>query len=256
MKSERAKAEAQQPDPLFSKTRWSMVLRAKDQSTEAMNTLCEKYREPLVVWLRARQNEFHPLEPEDLVDGFLSAKLEEQFLKNIAPVKGRFRTFMLTCLRNYVSSEFRKLKAVVRGGNKPHVSLEQTNEEGRPIVEPVSAEPGPDRAYDAAWAQTIVENAHYRLEAELATRGHVPLWEALQPHLYKEEGAPCYAQIAKQFGMTENALGTAACRFRKRLRQLILEELRETVATEEDFATEAKHFRELFSPAPYPAAVA
>jgi RNA polymerase sigma-70 factor (ECF subfamily) len=233
---------------LFSNTHWSLVLRAQDQSAAALNTLCEKYREPLLVWLRNRQHTFRPLEPEDLVNGFLSAKLEQQFLKDVAPEKGKFRAFVLKCLDHYVKSESRKCKAGVRGGDKPHVAIEETDEQGQPIIEPVSVETGPDQAYDRVWAQTILGNAIYRLEAELTSKGHLPVWEALQPHLYEEKQAPSYARIAQRFGFSEGSLYTAACRIRQRLRELLIEELEETVASPEDFEEERKHFRELFSP--------
>ncbi|MCX6925359.1 MAG: hypothetical protein NT154_19435 [Verrucomicrobia bacterium] len=161
---------------------------------------------------------------------------------------------MLTCLQTYITREVRQLRAGIRGGDKQHLSIEETDEEGQAIIEPASADAGPDKQYDRAWAEAILENAKYRLEAELAPKGHLPLWEALQPNLYGEAEAKCYAQIGMQFGLTEAALCTAASRIRKRLRELLLQELRETVACQEDFDEERKHFREMFVHGPASAA--
>jgi len=212
MKAKRGTAEASSND-LFSKTNWGLVMRARDESTVALNTLCQKYRKPLLIWFQC-QHQFRPLEPEDMVNGFLASKLQEQFLKTITPGRGKFRGFVLECLRNYVTSEWRKAKAEKRGGRSPHQAIEATNENGRLIAEPVSADPHADEAYDRAWAQSILSNAIARLEAELAAKGHLPLWHALQPHLYDEEEAPSYGRIAKQLGISENALYTAAHRLR------------------------------------------
>ena len=242
-------------DPLFPNTQWSLVLRARDESTVSLNTLCGKYREPLLIWLRCRQHKFPRLDPEDLVNGFLASKLQQQILKTVTPDKGKFRSFVLTCLNNYVKDELDKGNAGMRGGLKPHHSIDETDEEGRPIVEPIHADPGADEAIDRAWGLVILGNATRRLEAELNPKGLLPLWESLQSHLYEEAEAPGYDQLAKKLGRSKEVLYSAALRIRHRLKALIREEVRETVASEKDFDDELKRFIHLFSRPHPPGAV-
>jgi RNA polymerase sigma-70 factor (ECF subfamily) len=248
MKSKQGKEKARSDsDQLFPNTHWSLVLRTRDESTVALNTLCKKYYKPLLIWLRCRQHKFRPLEAEDLLNGFLASKLRQHFLRNINPGKGKFRSFVLVCLDRYATDELQKCNAAIRGGGKPRPALEERDERGQAIIEPVSAEPGADEAYDMAWGHVILASAVCRLEAELASKGHLPLWEALQPHLYEEAEAPSYGQIAKELGISRNALYTVAHRIRKRLNALIREEVRETVASQEDFDEELNRFINLFS---------
>ncbi len=254
MKPTKGKDNAES-DQLFPNTHWSLVLRARDESTVALNTLCEKYREPLLIWLRCRKHKLARLEPEDLVNGFLASKLQQQILKTVTPDKGKFRSFVLVCLANYVKDELGKCNAEMRGGLKPHYSIEETDEEGRPIVEPVGADPSADEHYDRVWGLTILANAIRRLEAELNCKGHLPLWIALEPHLYEEVEAPSFGQIAKELGMSPNVVYTATLRIRRRLKALIREEVRETVVSQTDLDEELRRFIHLFSRPHRPGAV-
>ena len=233
-------------EQLFPNTQWTLVVRAREGATEALNTLCTKYRRPLLIWLQGRIRELHGLEPEDLVNGFLASKLEHKILKAAEQTKGKFRAFVRTCLNNYVKDELSKLNARMRGGGVLHQSVDESDEDGRPLVEPASPDASADQEYDRAWGLVILASAIRRLEDELSRKGHLPLWKRLEPLLYEVTEAPGYEAIAKEFGMAPATLHTVAFRIRKRLRTLIREELKETVASEEDFEAEIKEFIGLF----------
>src|SRR6266511_718927 len=94
---------------LFATTQWSLVLRARDKSQAAVSALCGSYWQPAVRWLRARG--YRDQDAEDLVQGFLAHALERNFLNGVAAEKGRFRTFLLKCLRNYVADQHDKAAA-------------------------------------------------------------------------------------------------------------------------------------------------
>src|SRR6185503_11577468 len=170
---------------LFPNTQWTLVLRARDGATAALNTLCLKYRRPLLIWLQGRQREFHGLEPEDLVNGFLASKLQQKILKAASADKGKFRSFVRACLNNYIKDELSKHNAQMRGGRIPHQSVDESDEDGRPLVEPVSADASADKEYDRAWGLAILASAIGRLEDELCRKGHLALWKRLEPLLYE-----------------------------------------------------------------------
>ena len=79
---------------LFAVTRWSLVLRARDKSEAALNTLCQTYRQPIITCLRAWG--YSPEDAEDLAQEFLARGMERDFLNNVGQEKGKFRTFLLT----------------------------------------------------------------------------------------------------------------------------------------------------------------
>jgi hypothetical protein len=101
---------ADQPVGVFAITHWSVVMRAKDDSTLALNALCPAYRSPLIIWLRCHREK--PEGAEDCVQGFFEHLLSHDFLWGVAREKGRFRTFLLGAVQNYLLSLFSKPGAV------------------------------------------------------------------------------------------------------------------------------------------------
>jgi RNA polymerase sigma-70 factor (ECF subfamily) len=229
---------------LFAPTHWSLVLRARDKSETALGSLCSSYRQPLLVWLRSRNNTPH--DAEDLVQGFLTHMLRGNFLSNVAKEKGKFRTFLLRCLKNYLSDQRELGQAAKRGGGKAQESLDELTEDGQRICDPAAGDAAPDLEYDRAWARTVLSNALRRLEAECARQGHAALCTALQPILFAEETASPYREIGTRLGMSEDAVKVAAHRIRKRLKGLIRDEIRQTVENEEDVEEEVRYLIQLF----------
>jgi hypothetical protein len=117
---------------------------------------------------------------------------------------------------------------------------------------PASASPSPDQEYDRTWAAAILAGAFQRLSAECARAGHAALCVALEPALFADADAPAYTQIAHNLGMTEAAVKMAALRIRQRLKALIRDEVRQTVASEDDLQEELRYLLSLFSKASPP----
>ena len=146
---------------LFTSTHWSVVLRAKDKSEAALNSLCAAYRSPLLVWLRARGTRAE--DAEDLVQGFFAHLLKREFLANVAREKGRFRTFLLNAFQNYLRDRRDHDHAEKRGGGQAPDSLDQTDDDGQAIHDPAFAGVSPDVAYDQAWAKAVLDGAFQRV---------------------------------------------------------------------------------------------
>jgi RNA polymerase sigma-70 factor (ECF subfamily) len=70
------------------------------------------------------------------------------------------------------------------------------------------------------------------------------LFEQLKPMLTGGEPAEGYAQVVRQFGMSETAVKTAAFRLRKRYGHLLREQIAQTVADPTEIEEE---IRDLFS---------
>jgi RNA polymerase sigma-70 factor (ECF subfamily) len=234
-----------EPPPLFDLTRWSIIRRARDESTVALNALFTQYRQPLLTHLRARG--CGPDQAEDLVQGFCAHLLGRDFLANVAQGKGRFRTWLLNALQNYIRDEYAKQKTLKRGQGRVPASLDEAREDGTPLLDPAADTTPADREFDRAWAQSVLTNALNRLGRDCATTGHTALFQALEPVLFAEETSPSYREIAEQLAMTEGAVKVAAHRIRARLKGLIREEVLQTVANQKDWEEEVRYLISLFS---------
>src|SRR5204862_1398091 len=131
---------------LFAATQWSLVLRARDKSEAALESLFAHYRDPLLVWLRIQG--YTLPDAEDILQGFMQGLLRREALSGVAREKGRFRTFLLRCLKNYLRDEHDKKVTAKRGAGQAIESLDETDEEGRAIFEPASRGATPDLEYD------------------------------------------------------------------------------------------------------------
>jgi RNA polymerase sigma-70 factor (ECF subfamily) len=233
---------AQQPG-IFPDTRWSLILQLrmpkdKESVAEALNELCRAYWQPLYIYLRRSGREAEAA--KDSVQGFLAYFLSKRGFERIGPTDGRFRHFLLGALRNYLVSEARKEQAVKRGGEADVVPLdvEQAEEVFRAeAAESLSAE----AAFDRQWAQTVWTQALRRLRQEQVLRGKEQAFEALKPYL-AEEAKRGNAHVAAQAGLSPSAVAVAVHRLRRRLRELVLEELAQTVGTKSDLDNELNYF--------------
>ncbi len=231
-------------DPLFAATQWSLVLRAQGKSEAALNSLCQHYRQPLIVWLRSRGNTLH--DAEDLVQSLFASLLGRNFLGTVAKEKGRFRTFLLRCLKNHVADMRAKHSAARRGDGQPVESLELTFDGEDKIHDPADLKPSPDLEFDRAWAASLLANALRRLHEECARQGHAALCAELEPVMFCDDTASGYREIGNRLGMSEAAVKMAASRIRVRLKGLVRDEVLQTISNEQDWQGEVQYLMQLF----------
>lgn len=230
---------------LFEQTHWSIVLRARDQSEAALETLCRRYRRPLLVWLRGRGCPTD--DAEDIVQGLFAALLARRFLLSVDREKGRFRNFLLRSLKNHWLDQQARIRAMRRGGGVVPASLDETDEGGELVRQVSDDDTGPDLAYDRAWASELLENSLSQLKAECARLKHSRLFAELEPSLYGEEQGDRYRAVGDRLGMSEGAVKVAASRLRSRLRAIIQEEIRQTIADPDEWESEVRYLMGLFA---------
>ena len=240
-----ASGQSERGAGLFPNTHWSIVQRAGSQSSTALNALFTQYRPAMLAYLVARGD--LGSQAEDRVQGFCLHLLQRDFLANVGREKGKFRTFLLNSLQNYIRDQCDRETALKRGAGSEPDSLEETGSDGQPLHDPEAGTPSADVQYDRAWAQAILQNALRRLHEECGRTGHAPLCQALEPVLYQEDTAPSYREVAERLGMTEGAVKVAAHRIRARLKRLIREETLQTVASPQDLEEELGYLISLFA---------
>jgi RNA polymerase sigma-70 factor (ECF subfamily) len=225
----------------FTTTHWSVVLEAQGESPaaqEALEKLCRVYWWPLYGFVR-RQG-YTPEEAQDLTQGFFELLLERRDLNAVRQEKGRLRSFLLASLKHFMANERRDAATIKRGGGRTLIPLDgiasdDSSEFDRSDM--LSA----DLLYDRRWAFTVLDRVFARLREESQGSAGAPLLERLNTLLSEEPDRPSQAEIAREFGMTENAVKQAFHRLRQRYRQLLREEVAHTVATPAEIEDELRH---------------
>ena len=218
----------------FATTHWSVVLAAgSPESTrykEALETLCRTYWFPLYAYLRRRGCNAH--QAEDHVQGFFTYLLEKPSLHRVDPQFGKFRSFLLATLKHFLTDERDRIQAQKRGGGHKVLSLDFETAESQYAIEPahnLSA----DKIFERHWALTVLKRTMDRLKAELTSENKQNLFIILRIYLTQEESSVPYRDVATKLGMTEGAMKGAVYRLRKRYRELLFEEIAQTVATKD-----------------------
>jgi DNA-directed RNA polymerase specialized sigma24 family protein len=225
---------------VFATTHWSVVLAAGQVDTaaahSALEVLCRTYWFPLYAYVRRRWHQ--PEEAQDLTQEFFLRLIEKQSVRLANSERGKFRSFLLTSLKNFLINEWEKGRAAKRGGTSFR-PVAWDDAESRYLAEP-SRDLTPDRLFDKRWAVTIVERAQHRLREEYAAANKLPMFEQLQGHVWGE-GAVGYADSAARLNTTEGALRIATHRMKDRFRSLLREEVAHTAASAEEIDAELRY---------------
>ena len=230
--------------PEFPTTRWS-VLRQLDASqtqvaSAALETLCRAYRYPIYAYLRRAGHT--PEDAEDWTQGFFAYLIKRRLANRAAPEKGHFRSFLLGSIKNYISTEQRKLAAQKRGGGQGVVSLDALTVEERYAQEPV-AQHTPETLFELSWAREVMARSIAALEREYARSGRERAFALLKPCLYRDADAQSYASIALDLGKSEDSIKTGVLRLRQRFQQCLRAQLIDTVAEPAQVEDELSHLR-------------
>jgi RNA polymerase sigma-70 factor (ECF subfamily) len=232
----------------FTTTHWSVVLAARDgdsrQAREALEKLCHTYWPPLYAYIR--REGYGVEDAQDLTQGFFTRLMEKDYLGRLRDQDGKFRSFLLTFLKHFLSDERDRAGAQKRGGGKTIVSLDDSSAEACYLTE--AADPmSPDQLFERRWAQTLLEQALHRLRQEYVDGGKLALFEQLKDLQPGEHGTLSYVELGEQLGMSEAAIKSAAHRLRRRHCELLREEIAHTVARPEEIDEEIRYLLTVLS---------
>ncbi len=219
----------------FHTTQWELVRQAGESEGEAgrepLEAFCRSYWYPLYAFLRRRGES--AADSADLVQGFFADFLGREDLKKVSREGGRLRSYLLVSLRNYASNERARQGAQRRGGGLKILSVDGEEAEERYRIEPVDARDA-ESAYERSWAVTILERALERLESEHGEGARRESFERLSPFLGGNPPEGGLAEVAESCASSTGALKVALHRLRKRYRELLRLEVRETLGPGED----------------------
>jgi RNA polymerase sigma-70 factor (ECF subfamily) len=232
-------------DDVFATTHWTVVLAAgrgsSQQADVALEQLCRTYWYPLYVFVR-RQTATRE-DAEDLTQAFFARFLEKNYLEKLDSEKGRFRAFLLASLKHFLANEWDKANRQKRGGGQAALSLDWKDADTRYHIDPAD-NLSPDKLYDRAWAVTLLERVIARLRDESVAEGKSRLFDELKPFLMVGKSAVPYEQAGAALAMSESAVRVAVHRLRKRYRELLRQEIGQTLS---EPAQAEEEMRTLFS---------
>lgn len=230
----------------FATTQWSLVLAAGErghvESDRALEKLCRAYWSPLYSYIRRRVADVH--EAQDLTQAFFERLLEKRFLSQADPERGRFRAFLITAFKHFLSNEWEKVRADKRGGGQVPFSLDFPGAESAcvALTDTLTAE----RLFERQWAITLLTRVMQRLQREMERSG-----KGLHFHTLKEylggSGDSSYGAAADRLGISEPAARMAASRMRGRYRELLHDEIAQTVSTPGEIDDEVRHLFATFA---------
>jgi len=226
----------------FATTHWSVVLAAGSPKSSryrmALETLCRTYWLPLYMYLRRRGCNTHLA--EDYVQGFFFYLLEKHALHRADPERGRFRSFLLATLKHFLTDERDRAQTQKRGGGTKTLSINIETAESQYSVEPVH-HLTPEKLFERQWALTVLNRTICRLKAESASKNQPNHFTILETYLALDEGSVPYRDIAAKLNMTEGAVKVAVHRLRKRYRELLRDEIAQTVVAEDQIDEEIRN---------------
>lgn len=225
----------------FRTTHWSVVLlSAQSQmpgSRPALADLCRLYWYPLYAFVRRRG--YTADDAQDLTQGFFLSLLERKSLRQVAPEKGKFRSFLLASLKNYLADAFEREKSLKRGGQIEFVALDLAGAEERYHQDQTNLLTA-EKVFDARWAMSLLGHAIDRLRQEYVLQGKGAIVEVLKPFLDPTncKKLPSYEEAAAQLQVSLTGVKTLIHRVRKRYSDILREEVARTVTDPEEVEEE------------------
>ncbi|MGH7992087.1 MAG: RNA polymerase sigma factor, partial [Limisphaerales bacterium] len=196
------------------------------------------YWYPLYAYVRRRGHS--PEDAQDSTQAFFALLLERNWVGQADQQKGRFRSFLLSAMNHFLADEWDKARAQKRGGGLAPLPLEFDVAETRYSHEPAD-NVTPEHSYERRWALTLLDTVLHRLQSEYEQEGRGELFAVLHPCLVGERSSQPYAELAPKLGVSEGTVKSAVHRLRQRYRQLLRDEIAQTVAEPGEVDEELRH---------------
>lgn len=236
MESRNSSASNGHHNSAFAVTQWSIVQRAgqsdSPEADAALDKLCQTYWQPLHAYILRRGVDAD--EAKDLTQSFFESLISKRTLAAVDPRKGKFRSFLLACLKNFLKNDWRNRHTDRKGRDFTFVPFDPDFEPAPAVLNEA------EKHFEQQWAITLLNDVLARLESEYTAEGRADLYRDLKDALAGERTGVSYAEIAQRRDMTEAAVKMTVYRMRKRYGELLIAQISETVSTPEEVEDELR----------------
>jgi RNA polymerase sigma factor (sigma-70 family) len=223
----------------FPETRWTRIVHAAgpDQvrARVALEELLRLYWYPIYGFIRSSGHSHH--EAEDLTQEFFAYATAHNTLQRADRRKGRFRTFLLACVQNFLTDAYRAKSAQKRGGRIVFIEFDGLTAEARYAVEPGDNDT-PERVFERLFARELLEDALKQLEAEATQDGDAAVFAGIRGYLTGDGTGESYQVLSTRLQIKPQTLRSKTGRYRDRLRQLVDDRVKDIVDNDEDVKAE------------------
>ena len=236
----------------FPTTHWSMLAEVRGTLSPAhravLNLLLDRYWKPVYWYIRRRglQSE----QAKDLVQEFFTSWLQRNLFGRADPSRGRFRSFLLSCLDNFLSNQRRAARAQHRQPPEGFLSIHQLATDARLLIEPVDRDT-PEVIFDRTWVSELLRRVLNSFEQECAEAGRQSLFDVFKRRIIDPalggEPPPSLAELGAPLGLTEKQVSNQIITARRAFQRLLREEVQAFAVSQEDAAAEVRDLFDLLA---------
>jgi len=229
----------------FPPTRHSAITAVwSDNSAErsrGYEALILAYWMPVYKYVRIRWGRSTD-DAKDLTQGFFLEAMEKDFFRAFEAEKGRFRTFLRTCLDRYISNQDKSARRLKRGGDFEFLSFDFQDAEAQiPSAAETAGSSGD--FFDREWRRSVFNLSLELFEARLVEQGkqiQFRLFEAYVLDGFEDGRKVKYEDLARDFGLATTTVTNYLAAARRDFRQAVFDKLRDLTVTEDEFRREAR----------------
>jgi RNA polymerase sigma-70 factor (ECF subfamily) len=212
------------------------------EATKALAQLCETYWPPIYSFIRRRG--YAPSDAQDLTQSFFAYFLQTKAYARAQPVHGKFRSFLLASVKNFLANDWDREQTLKRGGDYRFVSL---NSETAEAFYDAAAAPDSkaEHLFDLRWATTLMTGALNSLRQELEAEGKIKLFEQLSNFLTGGSVIASYDEVSASIGLPRATVKTHVHRLRLRYREIVRGEVARTVSSSDEIDEELRYLRSI-----------
>jgi len=179
------------------------------------------------------------------VQGFFEKLLERGDFEKAEKERGRLRCYLCAAVKRYVIGEDRKERTLKRGREFEFISMDMEEAERQFLIEPCEDET-PETYFDRRWTSIMLETAMGILESECEAKGRGDQFAEMEPFLSLNAGGEKYAEVGARIDMTSSAFGMGVFRMRQRYKEILRQNVRDTLADPTQVDEEINYLFEIF----------
>ena len=230
----------------FPITRYSLLARLKSPGAGtpavALDALLAAYWRPVHTYLRVKWR-VSTEDAQDLTQAFFDPPALQRLLERYESNRGKFRTYLRTCLDGFLSNQRKAASRQKRGGQASILSMESDGA-GSALEQPTPGDPSDlEEYFHREWVRNLFGLAVDAFRAEASASGKAIQFSLFERYDLERDGGKeelSYQALAQEFGISTTQVTNFLAFARREFRRIVLEKLAELCATDEEFRDEAR----------------